>query len=174
MTGMDLPTLPAGTPKAEVFESVARALKGFRIAAMDDARPWGGFFVIDEEQAPGFVRAFFPDLEPSQLTGFLKLSPKILLVAPGKRLSWQYHHRRSELWRVVSGTVAVAISDGDEPPEPRPVPAGSRVELGPRQRHRLIGLDEWGIVAEIWRHTDPDAPSDEEDIVRLEDDFGRG
>ncbi|NBV85915.1 MAG: phosphoheptose isomerase, partial [Verrucomicrobia bacterium] len=31
----------------------------------------------------------------------------------------------------------------------------------------------WGIVAEIWLHTDPSAPSDENDIIRLDDDFGR-
>jgi hypothetical protein len=30
-----------------------------------------------------------------------------------------------------------------------------------------------GIVAEIWMHTDENHPSDEEDIVRLEDDFAR-
>ncbi|NBC66802.1 MAG: hypothetical protein GVY07_14240 [Bacteroidetes bacterium] len=41
------------------------------------------------------------------------------------------------------------------------------------QRHRLIGLQNWGVVAEIWQHTDSSDPSDEEDIVRLDDDFGR-
>jgi hypothetical protein len=41
------------------------------------------------------------------------------------------------------------------------------------QRHRLIGLDQWGVVAEIWQHTDSENPSDESDIVRLQDDFGR-
>jgi hypothetical protein len=34
-------------------------------------------------------------------------------------------------------------------------------------------LDGWGIVAEIWRHTDVENPSNEEDIVRVQDDFGR-
>jgi hypothetical protein len=41
------------------------------------------------------------------------------------------------------------------------------------ERHRLIGLNEWGIIAEIWQHTDATHPSDEDDIVRLQDDFGR-
>jgi mannose-6-phosphate isomerase len=41
------------------------------------------------------------------------------------------------------------------------------------ERHRLIGLDSWRIVAEIWQHTDLENPSDEDDIVRLQDDFGR-
>jgi len=37
----------------------------------------------------------------------------------------------------------------------------------------LIGLDSWSIVSEIWQDTDPEQPSDEDDIVRLQDDFGR-
>lgn len=41
------------------------------------------------------------------------------------------------------------------------------------ERHRLVGLDNWGVVAEIWQHTDPNEPSKEEDIVRLSDNYGR-
>jgi mannose-6-phosphate isomerase len=41
------------------------------------------------------------------------------------------------------------------------------------ERHRLLGLNEWGIIAEIWQHTDATDPSDEDDIVRLQDDYGR-
>jgi hypothetical protein len=47
------------------------------------------------------------------------------------------------------------------------------ITLQQGERHRLIGLDSWGIVAEIWKHTDYNNPSDEDDIVRLQDDFGR-
>ena len=36
----------------------------------------------------------------------------------------------------------------------------------------LIGLDNYSIVAEIWQHTDKNNPSDEEDIIRVQDDFG--
>jgi mannose-6-phosphate isomerase len=47
------------------------------------------------------------------------------------------------------------------------------LKLAQGERHRLIGADGYGIVAEIWRHTDPANPSDENDIVRVQDDFGR-
>jgi mannose-6-phosphate isomerase len=40
-------------------------------------------------------------------------------------------------------------------------------------RHRLKGLDEWGVVAEIWVHTDTENLSDESDIKRIQDDFNR-
>lgn len=46
-----------------------------------------------------------------------------------------------------------------------------RLELG--ERHRLIGLQTWGVVAEIWQHTDAASPSDELDIVRVADDYQR-
>lgn len=41
------------------------------------------------------------------------------------------------------------------------------------ERYRLIGLDSWGTVAEIGHYSDPNNPSDEDDIVRLQYDFGR-
>ena len=50
---------------------------------------------------------------------------------------------------------------------------GDQVRLAQGERHRLIGLEDYGIVAEIWQHTDADHPSDEEDIIRVQDDFGR-
>ena len=49
---------------------------------------------------------------------------------------------------------------------------GDQVKLGQGERHRLIGLTDYGIVAEIWQHTEK-VPSDEEDIVRVQDDFKR-
>ena len=103
-----------------------------------------------------------------------KLSPKILVVAPQKRLSWQYHHRRAEIWKLIGGSAGVVISDTDEENEAQHLQIGDIVQLKQGERHRLIGLEGWGIVAEIWRHTDANNPSDEDDIVRLQDDFGRG
>ena len=50
---------------------------------------------------------------------------------------------------------------------------GDKIKLQQGERHRLIGMKAWGMVAEIWQHTDSTNPSDEDDIVRLEDDFGR-
>jgi hypothetical protein len=45
--------------------------------------------------------------------------------------------------------------------------------LAQGERHRLVGLDAQAIIAEIWQHTDASHPSDEDDIVRVQDDFGR-
>jgi quercetin dioxygenase-like cupin family protein len=50
---------------------------------------------------------------------------------------------------------------------------GDMIQLHQGERHRLVGLDRWGVIAEIWQHTEAGHPSDENDIVRLQDDFGR-
>ena len=161
--------------KELVFEKVAAFLKENQLNATshDSSRPWGGFYVIEENQAPIFITLFFPHLTQEQLSISGKLSPKILIVAPQKRLSWQYHHRRAEIWKLIAGDAAVMISDSDEENEIIALSKGDIIELKQGERHRLIGTDSWGIIAEIWRHTDANMPSDEDDIVRVQDDFGR-
>jgi len=161
--------------RGEVFDEVCSYLTdlGFKISDLDQERPWGGFFVINEGQADDFIQEFFPHLKPDDFKEFAKLSPKILLVAPNQRLSWQYHQRRSEVWKVIGGTVAVAVSATDSESSPAVYQTGSVIELDRGERHRLIGTDKWGVIVEIWKHTDPDNPSDEDDIVRVQDDYGR-
>lgn len=168
-------TFIENTDKQTVFETVKDNIQkqGFVIANEDASRPWGGFLVIDESQAPKFIATFFPQFSLKDFEGFEKLSPKILLVAPHKRLSWQYHHRRSEIWTVIGGNAAIVKSDTDVENAQESLPLGTTVSLKQGERHRLIGVDEWGIIAEIWQHTDAQNPSDEEDIVRVQDDFGR-
>ena len=145
----------------------------FRIVDKDHNRPWGGVFVIAEEQSQRFADVYFDGLDVSSLRISGKLSPKILIVAPTKRLSWQYHYRRAEIWRVIQGQAGVARSNTDSENELEILNAGATVTLLQGERHRLVGIEDYAVVAEIWQHTDDDNPSDENDIVRLQDDFGR-
>ena len=167
--------LELGGKKADVMASVEKYLtsSGFKIAAKDFNRPWGGFFVLDEAQAKQFGDLYFPGIDVSSLKISGKLSPKILMVETGKRLSWQYHHRRAEIWKLVAGTAGVVTSESDEEGSLHKLAVGEIIRLKQGQRHRLIGLDGWGMIAEIWQHTDVNHPSDEDDIVRVQDDFGR-
>jgi mannose-6-phosphate isomerase-like protein (cupin superfamily) len=170
-----LPTFTSNLPSQDVFAQVEAYLSeaGYQVISKDFTRPWGGFFVLDEVQASKFAAQFFPNLSIESIQITQKLSPKFLIVAPKKRLSWQYHFRRAEIWTVISGPVGIAISDTDEQGPVGTYDSGDFVELQQGERHRLIGLDGWGVVAEIWQHTDVNLPSDESDIVRLQDDFGR-
>ena len=161
--------------KSEIFEKIEQRLsgEGFKIVSKDSTRPWGGFFVIDETQAQDFANTYFDGIDVESLKIGGKLSPKILLVAPQARLSWQYHHRRAEIWQVVDGTVGIKRSNTDEEGDLKEYQPKDQVKLQQAERHRLIGLEGWGVVAEIWQHTDASNPSDEDDIVRVQDDFGR-
>jgi len=145
---------------------------GYHIKATDLDRPWGGFYALEENDARAFADKFFPDLA---FETYENLSPKFLMVAPGLRLSWQYHDRRAELWRILRGPVGVKISPDDTEPEVvRELAEGETIQFDAQVRHRLIGLTaNWGVVAEIWKHTDPTNLSAEDDIVRVQDDFKR-
>jgi mannose-6-phosphate isomerase-like protein (cupin superfamily) len=158
-----------------IFEDIQKKLdlNYFDIVSKDHNRPWGGFFVIAEEQAQQFANQYFDGLDVSTLKRGGALSPKILVVAPGKRLSWQYHHRRAEIWRVIQGQAGVKRSPNDAEGELEILNIGDTITLKQGERHRLIGLDDYAVIAEIWQHTDANHPSNEDDIVRVQDDFGR-
>jgi mannose-6-phosphate isomerase-like protein (cupin superfamily) len=162
------------TLKEKIFSDISQLLirKGLRIHSVDIDRPWGGFFVIEEEDAVLFMDNFFPTLPQINLPKG-KLSPKILVVEPQRKLSWQYHYRRAEIWRLIEGEAGVIRSDTDEETELYKLAPGETIELKQGERHRLVGLNDWGIIAEIWLHTNPNHASDEDDIVRVQDDFGR-
>jgi len=95
-----------------------------------------------------------------------------LIVKPEARLSWQYHYRRAEIWQIFRGTVGIIRSEDDNEGDLVEYTESAQVKLAQGERHRLIGLSDYGIVAEIWQHTS-DIASDESDIVRVQDDFDR-
>ncbi|HSX17908.1 MAG TPA: hypothetical protein VLE51_00950 [Candidatus Saccharimonadales bacterium] len=161
--------------KTEVFQTVADYLSThtFKIIKLDILRPWGFFFYVDEEQTEKFIEHFYGRAELEGIDTSLSLQPKILAIESGKKLSWQYHNRRSEIWRCIAGSVAVIENRADDEPSPQIISGDDLVTFPQGIRHRASGNNEWGIVAEIWQHTDPQNPSDENDIVRLQDDFGR-
>jgi len=146
---------------------------GLHIQSYDFDRPWGGFLVIDPVDTEKFLHQFYPELADELTKTSLPWSPKILCVAPGQRLSWQYHHRRAELWKLIEGKAGYKKSDTDQEGDIHVMELNKTLTLRQGERHRLIGLHEWGIIAEIWQHTDANDPSDEDDIVRLQDDYGR-
>jgi mannose-6-phosphate isomerase len=146
---------------------------GFTFSSYDFDRPWGGFLVVADKSKELFIDTFYPELKEEILSTSLPLSPKILCVAPNKRLSWQYHHRRAELWKLIEGQAAYKVSDNDIETEVVHMRKGKLLTLRCGERHRLIGRKKWGIIAEIWQHTDASKPSNEDDIVRLQDDYGR-
>ena len=109
-----------------------------------DRRPWGTFTVLDE--ADGF-------------------KVKRIEVLPGKRLSYQQHAQRAEHWFVVEGTAKVTL-DGAE----TILAAGQQIDIPTGVAHRVENPGEANLIfIEVQRGS----YLGEDDIVRLQDDFGR-
>ena len=158
----------------EFYNTIKKELKslGLKITNSDLNRPWGAFFYIDENQAQFFSNIFFNGIDVNTLKISGKLSPKILMVKPKVKLSWQFHNRRAEIWQVYKGEVGIIQSTNDIENNMEVFKAGDQIKINQGNRHRLVGLKDFGVIAEIWQHTDS-VPSDEDDIVRVQDDFGR-
>lgn len=168
--------LDRGRDKELITQEIEAVLdhSGYQLAETNIEKPWGGYYRIKREHTEQFLEEFFINVDLPKWSDGMEMDPKILFVAPEKRLSWQYHERRGEVWYVVRGPVGAYISETDTMPEnPKNLDTGNTFQIHSRARHRLAGLENWGIVAEIWVHTDPTNPSNEEDIIRLQDDFGR-
>ena len=103
--------------------------QGLKIASFDHKRPWGGFFVIKEEDAQQFSNIYFEGFNVELLRMAGKLSPKILLVKPEARLSWQYHNRRAEIWQVYKGSTGIVRSDSDIDSEMKVFNEGNQIVL---------------------------------------------
>ena len=165
--------------KAQALTRVRHMIRqlGYEVVEFDEHKPWGGMYRLADKQAERFIAEFFPGLtlEEAKLGRHsVRLSPKFLLVEPGKRLSWQYHHRRGERWHFLTPG-AYCKSTHDTLPDPKHASAGTIVQFAQGDRHRLCALEgkQYTLVAEVWQHTDAAKSSNEADIVRLEDDYHR-
>ena len=109
-----------------------------------DRRPWGTFTVLDEGD---------------------NYKVKRIEVLPGKRLSYQRHAQRAEHWIVVQGTAKVTLDDREIT-----VSIGQAIDIPTGSAHRVENPGEELLVfIEVQRGT----YLGEDDIVRLQDDFGR-
>ena len=154
------------------YENIKNEVKdlGFSIINEDFNRPWGGFFQIDERQSQKFVHTLIS--KKIDLNN-LKISPKILIIEPNQRLSWQYHNRRKEIWKVYRNDIGIIRSLTNFETDLIIKKEGEIIHFESQERHRLVGLDKIGVVAEIWIHTDLNNLSGENDIVRISDDYRR-
>jgi len=88
---------------------------------------------------------------------------KIISVSPGESLSLQYHHNRDEYWHVISGDGMATIGE-----EKIPITTGSDCFVPRETKHRIQGGDVTLVFLEL-----AFGAFDENDIVRLEDKYGR-
>lgn len=168
--------IPSIEDKIDDIANYLTSVCKYKIAEVVNDKPWGGYIRLEDGDAEEFIDEFFDGITYRQANlgnHEVKLSPKILIVSPGQRLSWQKHDRRSEIWHYLTDG-AHYESDTDEMGEIRHMKAGQEARFPQGTRHRLVSPGgNYVIVAEIWRHEDPENPSDEDDIVRIQDDYAR-
>ena len=90
---------------------------------------------------------------------------KIITVEAGKRLSLQYHERKDEWIHVLRGRLLLTLEDEHGEIEDRELGPGDGAHVPTRRRHRYTGIDTVTLVEVSTPELD--------DVVRLEDDFGR-
>ena len=88
---------------------------------------------------------------------------KILTINPGQRTSLQYHNHRKEFWKLIEGEAIFEI-DG----KLIDAKIGDEYEVDVNTNHRLVGKNVSGKILEI-----SFGDFDENDIVRIEDDYNR-
>ena len=129
---------------AALYESLVERWRARRADGSHDERPWGAYWVLDDQPA---------------------FKVKRIAVRPGARLSYQRHRERSEIWFVVAGQAKVTL-DGRE----RTVGPGEDVRIEPGQAHRIENTGSGDVVfVEVQRGS----YFGEDDIERLDDDYGR-
>lgn len=143
----------------------------YKISGYDLDRPWGEFYYIHQDDLHRFIDNHFSDLK-NTIDVTKNISPKILVVNPGKKLSWQYHERRKEIWSIIKGPVQIIRSFDNKQSNIFIAETNDLIVLEREERHRLIGLNDIAVIAELWIHTDEQL-SDELDIIRIEDDYNR-
>jgi mannose-1-phosphate guanylyltransferase/mannose-6-phosphate isomerase-like protein (cupin superfamily) len=127
-----------------IVEDLKNRVRKEAVQAMESARPWGSYAILCEEE---------------------RFKIKRLVISPGKRLSLQYHHHRSEHWVVVRGTALVTIDEKEQF-----VHEGESVFIPKNARHRLANPGK--VPLEIVEVQGGEYLG-EDDIVRLDDDYSR-
>ena len=90
---------------------------------------------------------------------------KRIIVKPGQRLSYQYHYKRNECWVIVQGKATVTLDD-----KVFTYKEGEIVDIEYGTRHRVQNEQEEDL---IFIETQTGTYFGEDDIVRIEDDYGR-
>lgn len=108
-----------------------------------EERPWGWFETIEEKE---------------------NYKLKKIYVSPNQQFSLQYHNHREEHWVVVEGSGTITLDEITIPVE-----VGYSFKIGVKQVHRMKAGPDGILFYEVQMGD----KCDEDDIVRIEDDYGR-
>jgi|SRR5919199_3704348 mannose-6-phosphate isomerase len=88
---------------------------------------------------------------------------KLIYINANSRLSLQYHKKRSEFWKVIKGTAMIELDE-----KAILLREGDTITIPRQAKHRVAARESECVILEIAY-----GRFDENDIVRLEDDYRR-
>ena len=109
-----------------------------------EKRPWGQFEILLDSK-------------------YCKV--KKITVNPNGRLSYQYHYNRSEVWTIVSGIATITLDD-----KTNWYSYGKTIKIPQGTKHRVENREQESLIFIEVQHG---SSFEEEDIVRIEDDYNR-
>ncbi|MEY3250829.1 MAG: hypothetical protein RLZZ27_937, partial [Actinomycetota bacterium] len=115
-----------------------------KMSTDESQRPWGRYEILSESQSH---------------------KVKTIWVNPGKRLSYQRHEKRAEHWFIVQGNAEVTLEG-----KVFQLSSGDTISIGKGQLHRIANI---GTSEVIFIEIQTGTYFGEDDIERVEDDFGR-
>jgi mannose-6-phosphate isomerase-like protein (cupin superfamily) len=90
---------------------------------------------------------------------------KLLFVRAGQALSLQYHERKDESWYVQEGRAALELGTVGSELTEQEIGPGDTFHFVPGTVHRVRALEDT-LIVEV-------STADLDDVVRLQDDYGR-
>jgi len=94
-----------------------------------------------------------------------KYAGKVIFVKKGRRLSLQYHEQKDESIYIYKGKALLEIEGRDRQMTVKEVGPGYSVRIAPGTRHRIKAIEDTTLL-EV-------STPELEDVVRVEDDYGR-
>lgn len=119
-------------------------MEGDKRSHIEERRPWGGFLILEEQPTHKVKRIW---------------------VHPEHRLSYQKHFKRSEHWIILEGKGKVILDEKEILLNP-----GDSIDIPTGSAHRIGNIGE-GLLSFI--EVQRGSSFSEEDVIRLEDDYGR-
>lgn len=112
---------------------------------MKELRPWGHYEILLDSD---------------------KCKVKKITIKPTQRLSYQFHYNRKEIWTLISGAGILTLDEIHSN-----VSAGDVIQIDKKQKHRIHNNHDCDLV---FIEVQLGSYFGEDDIVRIEDDYGRG
>lgn len=128
------------------MEVMAELYTSSWITTCDITESWGKIYCIADSDINNFLIKYFPNII---LGPEFTLSGRILVINSNSQTPFTYNHAQKTIWNVLCGPVGYVCSYDDIEPSKEFAQTNYEMIIDKEERHKLIGLDNIAVVAEI-------------------------